>query len=910
MTKLDILWVLTAAPLVLFMQAGFGALEAGLTRAKNSINVAIKNIADFVISCLLFWAVGYGVVFGPTWGGFVGSGGFFVEGNAEVATTLLFHMAFCGTATTIMSGALAERSKFASYLMASALVSAVIYPVAAHVVWNPGGALAVMGFSDFAGGTVVHVVGGSVALAGALVVGPRIGRFDFEGGQGGMTPSSLPLAVLGCLILVFGWLGFNGGSTLAFNERVPGIVVNTLLAACAGGVAATAFDWWRRGSSSARAMINGVLSGLVAVSAGAQIFSTADAAVMGAVGALVALAAQAALVRRRVDDVVGAVPVHLASGVIGTIGVGVLGDLSLLETGHSRSAQILIQTLGSVGVAAFAFSCSYAGFRALRAVVGVRVSVEDELRGLNFAEHGATTEIHELLQAMDTVGRSGDFSVRAEVDPHTDVGQIAKKYNEVLDTVEGQAQRIDAQNRENRTVLFSIGEGLVAVDEDLKIRQGWSAAAAEILGTDQLMGRDLGELLFDDTDSGARKREKLEGLAATACALLLPEQFDDLIPNAPQWLRRRDPQTGEDRYFALSYSSIVEDGAITGMIVVLSDESELNELREDSSQRFRMLASTTARLAELLEDHTKLQSSAVFLAEAVPLAETLVETVDDVESIDIPRVFREVHTIKGGASMLELAHLTYFAHEAEAILDDLRAGRVTTDEVVDGRLREYACGLRDGLRALARLWKTARGAEASGDHASRWDAVAQSVEQNIAEVARSLGKSVRVRVTTQEGVVPAAAELSLLQMALVHLGRNAAGHGLESAQERSDAGKPVVARIDINLRRVENVVELRFEDDGRGIDRGRVAQLAFDRGITSSVLSDLDDGQLLDILTSPGFSSASEVSTLSGRGVGLDAVASGVRSLGGGLQLETSPGAGTTFVLRWPAEAAVVEPAA
>jgi len=909
MTNLDIFWVLTAAQLVVLMQAGFGALEAGLTRAKNSINVAIKNLADFVISCLLFWAVGYGVVFGPTWGGFVGLGGFFVQGDHEVATTLMFHMAFCGTATTIMSGALAERSKFSSYLMATVLVSGLIYPVVAHVVWNPHGALRVVGFVDFAGGTVVHVVGGAVALAGTIVVGPRLGRFATDGTRRKMTPSSLPLAVLGCLILTFGWLGFNGGSTMAFTQRIPAILVNTILAACMGGAAATAVDWKRRGSSSAETMINGVLAGLVAVTAGADAFSQAGAALVGATGGLVALEVQRFVERQEVDDVVGAVPVHLAAGILGTVGAGVLGDASMLDHGHSRLFQTLIQLAGALGVGAFAFTSSYVGFRALEALVGVRVSAEDELRGLNFAEHGATTEIFELLQVMDAVGGSGDLSGRAKADPYTDVGQIAKKYNDVLDTIEGQAQKIDAQNRERQTVLFSIEEGLIAMDDDMRIRAGWSAAAEGILGTSDLLGKDLGALLFEDTRDGQRQRERLEGLVVTACSLFIPEQFEELASNAPSWLRRRDPETGDDLHYAVSYSPIIEDGEITGVIVLLSDQSEVEKLRAGTSKGFRMLARTTTRLAEILEDEKTLESSAIFLAEAVPLVEGLVSTFENVETIDVARIFREMHTIKGGASMLELAHLTHFAHAAETVLDDFRSGALTAEEVSEGPLREYTSGLRDGLLSLDRLWKTARktGAE---DLASRWRAVASAAEQSIHDVAESLGKRVRVEVTTEAGLVPTAADIGLLHMALVHLGRNAASHGLETAEERTRSGKLEIATIGVSLRKLGGKLEFRFEDDGRGIDRGRIADLAFERGVTETRLNDLSDAELLAILATPGFSSATEVSKISGRGVGLDAVVERLQERGGTVRIETTQGEQTLFVLTWPVDPGALESAA
>ncbi len=264
----DLMWVVLCAALVLLMQAGFTCLETGFVRAKNSINVAIKNIVDFLVASSIFWIVGFALMFGASASGWIGTTGFF-WGDASQPWLLaffLFQLTFCGTATTIVSGAVAERMRFSGYLFATIIICTVIYPVIGHWVWggavegNGAGWLSRLGFLDFAGSTVVHSVAGWVALAAILIIGPRIGRFDSPGSA--IHGHNLPMAALGTLLLWFGWFGFNGGSTLAFTEQTPLILVNTTMAAVWGGLAALALGWRRLGRPSAQMAMNGTLRGL------------------------------------------------------------------------------------------------------------------------------------------------------------------------------------------------------------------------------------------------------------------------------------------------------------------------------------------------------------------------------------------------------------------------------------------------------------------------------------------------------------------------------------------------------------------------------------------------------------------------------------------------------------------------
>jgi Amt family ammonium transporter len=275
---IDIFWVLICAGLVFLMQAGFTCMESGLTRSKNSINVAIKNITDFGISTILFWSFGFALMFGATGGGWIGSTGFFLSldtGSWQISF-FLFEIMFCATAVTIVSGATAERLRFRSYIIISIILAGLIYPVFGHWVWSgiqigkPSGWLGTMGFVDFAGSTVVHSVDGWVALAALLVIGPRTGRFPPVGAHMKIHGSNLPLSVLGVLLLWIGWFGFNGGSTLALNDQVAGIITNTFLAGASGAMVTLAIGWIIRKQADAELVIFGSIAGLVAVTASAH----------------------------------------------------------------------------------------------------------------------------------------------------------------------------------------------------------------------------------------------------------------------------------------------------------------------------------------------------------------------------------------------------------------------------------------------------------------------------------------------------------------------------------------------------------------------------------------------------------------------------------------------------------------
>lgn len=444
MSGLDIAWVLICTVLVLLMQAGFTCLETGLIRAKNSINVAVKNVADFSLASLVFWAVGYGLMFGPSAFGLVGHDGFMLAGQAEVTPErssemvfFFFQLAFCGTSITIVSGAVAERMSFKGYLAATFILSLLIYPIIGHWAWgglasgSATGWLEKLGFIDFAGSTVVHSVGGWAALAAILVIGPRLGRF----GQGGrvIEPHNLPFAALGMFLIWIGWFGFNGGSTLAVNHVVPVVLVHTLLAASAGGIAVMGLTWATDERPDVGATINGVLAGLVAITASAHIVSTGGSIVIGAVGGFVSVLAAKLLERLEIDDAVGAVPVHLAAGIWGTLAVAFFGEMSYFPNGVSRFEQFTVQLTGVAAAGAYAFTLSFALMKLIDPFLAMRVRARAEREGLNISEHGASSALSELLGRMEDQSRRGDFSHKVPVEPFTEAGELAFRYNLVLD---------------------------------------------------------------------------------------------------------------------------------------------------------------------------------------------------------------------------------------------------------------------------------------------------------------------------------------------------------------------------------------------------------------------------------------------------------------------------------------------
>jgi Amt family ammonium transporter len=423
---LDTLWVLLAGMLVFWMNAGFALVESGLCQAKNTTNILAKNFIVFAASTISFWVIGWGLMFGDG-NSFVGMHGLWFLSGPDNSPALgadylsmnpfstteysgvysainwtpvplwakfFFQLVFAGTAATIVSGAVAERIKFGSFLMFSFLLVAFVYPVSGHWIWG-GGWLGSGAFRDFAGSTVVHSVGGWAALAGVIVLGPRIGKFK-DGRVHPIPGHNMTSAALGVLILWLGWFGFNPGSTMSVGNgaAIAHIVVTTNLAAATGALGATITAWLMLGKPDLSMILNGCLAGLVAITAPCAFVTAPSAALIGLLGGVLVVFAVIGFDRVRIDDPVGALSVHLVNGVWGTLALGLFYDedvatnIAALATGLSRGAQTLEQLKGILGVGAWAFGASLIFFYAIKATMGLRVGAEEEMEGLDIGEHG------------------------------------------------------------------------------------------------------------------------------------------------------------------------------------------------------------------------------------------------------------------------------------------------------------------------------------------------------------------------------------------------------------------------------------------------------------------------------------------------------------------------------------------
>ena len=399
--NLDNVFVLVSAILVIFMQAGFALVEAGLTRAKSVANIMMKNLMDFSAGALAFFAVGYAIAFGADGNDFFGSGGWFLGdgafqyGTLTVPVTFVFQVAFAATAATIVSGAMAERTRFKSYFFYSIVISGLIYPVVVHWNWG-GGWLAQLStpFHDFAGSSMVHMTGGVAAFMGAAILGPRIGRYAKDGTPRAIPGHNIPFAVLGTFILLVGWYGFNSGSELAADSAIGGIAVTTTLAACAGAIAAMTCIWIKTGKPDVAMTANGMLAGLVAITAGTAAVSNVGAVVIGSLAGILVVASVFFFDRIKVDDPVGAISVHGVCGAFGTVCVGLFAtaDTDFWQAGllyGGGTSQLVSQVVGVVAVATFVAVTAGVLFLVLKHTIGLRVSEEEEIEGLDVPEHGA-----------------------------------------------------------------------------------------------------------------------------------------------------------------------------------------------------------------------------------------------------------------------------------------------------------------------------------------------------------------------------------------------------------------------------------------------------------------------------------------------------------------------------------------
>jgi len=431
-SSIDTIWVLLATALVFFMQAGFAMVETGFTRAKNAGNIIMKNLMDYAIGSVVFWLVGFSLMFGKDNGGLFGSISLLMSGdlftlpaNISKFTFVMFQTVFAATAATIVSGAMAERTKFISYCIYSAVISLVIYPVSGHWIWG-GGWLSALGFHDFAGSTAVHMVGGIAALIGAKMLGPRIGKYDKEGKPQAIPGHSLTLGALGVFILWFGWFGFNPGSTLSIEGAAAtsagNIFMTTNLAAATSTCVVMIITWFRYKKPDVSMTLNGSLAGLVAITAGCDAVDPIGAFFIGLIaGFLVVFAVEFFDKKVKIDDPVGAIAVHGACGAGGTLMVGLFAvDGGLFYGGGFH--MLGIQALGVGSVALWVFVTMSIVFFVIKKTVGLRVSATEEVRGLDIEEHGLISSYADFMPMLS----QGEIPVGLDVEVVTGKAPMAK----------------------------------------------------------------------------------------------------------------------------------------------------------------------------------------------------------------------------------------------------------------------------------------------------------------------------------------------------------------------------------------------------------------------------------------------------------------------------------------------------
>jgi Amt family ammonium transporter len=911
-TTLDYVWIILGSALVFMMQAGFAMVESGLTRSKNSINVAIKNLTDYGISTMVYWILGFGLMFGTSFRGILGTS-FFLPNASSVwfAVFLLFQAVFCSTSATIVSGAVAERMRFSSYIFSTILLSALIYPIFGHWAWGgafegePSGWLVSRGFTDFAGSTVVHSMGGWVSLAILFIIGPRTGRFGADGSVKTINGSSIPMAVLGVFLLWFGWIGFNGASTLAANDAVPGIILRTMLGGASGMAVTLAVGWFLAKKPEVGLVLNGSLAGLVAITANCHVTNETQAVIIGGIGGLVMLGASKLLVKLRIDDAVDAIPVHLAAGIWGTLAVGIFGDLELLGTGLSRMGQIGIQCTGILACGATALGITLPVMALLNKIHPIRVSMGDELDGLNKAEHGVTTEIHDLFTVLDTQAKTGDITLRAPEEPFTETGQIAGMYNSVLDKL----QEGTVEKREYINILENVSDGLFLLDRSLMIGPYYSSSLEIIFKTNDLAGKDIMEVFGVFLDEQSR----------TAVKEFFETAFDPSI--AWRHLEKLNPLREITAYFDDLAGSFIERHLEFDFRRVMSnrdgDESQVERLFavvRDMSERVQLEEEIEKTKNENRQEMEMLQR--ILHVEPGILLSFLESTRQDAEAINeelrsagntenyrghLDSIFRRSHSIKGDAQLLDLDFLAEQAESLEQKIVGIRNKKQPVGE--DFLPLAVSCStllsIIEKLDVIVGKWlrlsDTIRSSVGTGNF------IADSLRQMARRLAGRYGKLADLEIAgfEEQGFKPD--KQKALKDILVQLVRNSIYHGIETPEQRIKAGKPKSGAITIKVEAAEGALRIVFRDDGAGIDGEKIKNEAVKAGLISREKADTMSGQEQALLIfHSGFSTAGSPDEVAGKGVGLSLVKARVQELKGRLSLKSRPGSYSEFILVFP----------
>ena len=443
--ELDLLWILVCSFLVFMMQLGFSLVETGIVRTKNTINVAMKNLIDTVFSIIFFWLFGFGLMFGLDSYGLIGIDNFLINGkDLQLNGFFFFQAMFAATAITIVSGAVAERIKFNGYIVVAIIVSAIIYPIFGHWAWSENGWLKTLGFIDFAGSTVVHSLGGWIGLAGAIVLGPRLGKFR-KGKITYFAPSNHNFVVFGVFILFFAWFGFNAGSLLTFKANVTSILLNTLLAGVFGGLSAWIITLFSKEKVGVEIFSFGIVAGLVGITAGCYEFTTTQSAFVGFLSSFIMHYADIVLTKKfKIDDPLSVVAIHGFVGAWGTIAVGIFANL---PENFTRFELICVQTLGVIVAFIFSFGFGLLLFLFLQKINLLRVRKKHEVLGLNRSEHNAKLPWVDTIQSIIQIMKTGNVDKKIYEERDTEIGIVSKFFNYLLNMLKEKNNELRKSNQ-------------------------------------------------------------------------------------------------------------------------------------------------------------------------------------------------------------------------------------------------------------------------------------------------------------------------------------------------------------------------------------------------------------------------------------------------------------------------------